>query len=66
MAANKLDLGKWVSQAYLADKLGITTARITTWTQRGKIRTLYVKELRLTLVSNINDISDLKTITKKV
>lgn len=62
---NSIDLSKWVSQAYLAKKLGCSTQVVVNWVCRGMIDTLYVEQLRMTLVSNINSMSELRKYSKK-
>lgn len=64
---NNIDLNKWVSQAYLAEKFGLNSTQIVSnWIARGRIDALYVEQLRMNLVANISSISQLRKAVKKV
>lgn len=69
MELKTLDLNKWCSKSYLADKLDVRLNRVCNWAARGRIETLAVPELNMVLVRNVNSISELgirKKIQKKV
>lgn len=60
-----INLNKWVSQSFLAKKLGVATSRVTTWVHRKRIDSIYVEELGATLVRNILSINELRKNSKK-
>lgn len=60
MSENVLNLNKWVSKTYLAEKLKLSVQSVNNWASRGKIEARYIKELKNTLVRNIDSINDLQ------
>lgn len=61
-----IDVSDWCSPTYLARKLGCHLTTVTNWVARGRIDAMHVEQLSARLVRNIDNISELRPMRKKI